>query len=211
MQSVGRGTLLIGMAVLVSDPPESLAAEGLPHKVWTRPEVEVLESSGLFAGEHFELIDGELIDKMGKKRSHVVATKSVAAALAAIFGADYVEQEAPIDVASGDNPRNEPEPDVVVLRRRSREIDGNPRPSDVALVVEIADTTLRYDLTTKAALYARAGIPEYWVLDVNGRRLLVRREPVDGSYRLALEFGEAGWAAPLDRPSATIAVASLLP
>ena len=89
-------------------------------------------------------------------------------------------------------------------------IDGNPQPVEVALVMEISGTTLRHDLTAKAALYARAGIPEYWVLDLNGRRLLVRREPVRGTYRVALEFGESGMAAAMDRPEAMVAVASLL-
>ncbi|MDX1980474.1 MAG: Uma2 family endonuclease [Bryobacteraceae bacterium] len=195
----------------MSDLPDSLAVECLPHKTWTRDEVAVLESTGLFDGTHFELIDGELIDKMGKKRKHVCATTETAIALEAIFGRDYVNQEAPIDVAPEDKPRNEPEPDVIVLRRRSREIEGNPKPADLALIVEVADTTLRQDLKTKARLYARAGIPEYWVLDLNGRRLCVFRHPAGGAYQTELECSEDASVATLEKPTHTIAVRSLLP
>ena len=61
------------------------------------------------------------MERYDAARRHVVAVKAAAASLAGIFGPDYVEQEAPVDVASGDSLKNEPEPDVVVLRRRSRE------------------------------------------------------------------------------------------
>src|ERR1700678_623537 len=91
---------------------------------------------------------------------------------------DLVQQGAPIDVSPEDNPSNEPEPDIIVLNRDFLNFrSANPSPQDLHLVVEVADTTLNFDLTTKAALYARAGVADYWVLDVNGRRLIVHREP----------------------------------
>lgn len=64
------------MAVLLSNP----------RKLWTRPEVEAAESTGVFDGAHFELIDGELIDKMGKKWTHVIATAQTDRKLEALFG-----------------------------------------------------------------------------------------------------------------------------
>lgn len=198
------------MAVLLSHPPDSLAVECLPHKTWTRDEVAVLESTGLFDGTHFELIDGELIDKMPKNRRHVRSVRQTVQTLEAHAGADRIEHEAPIDLASEDNVRNEPEPDVIVLNRPGREIDTNPQPSDITLVVEVCDTTLRHDLTTKCALYARAGIPEYWALDVNDARLHVHRDPVDGAYRTITEYGADGEVSPLGFEG-RIQVASLLP
>ncbi len=183
----------------------------LPHKTWTRDEVRVLEGTGLFDGLHYELIDGELIDKMGKLRPHVRGLRKTAETLEAVFGREFVDWQAPIDIAEADNPRNEPEPDVVVLRRPSGEFDDNPRPADIALVVEVADSTLRHDRTTKAGLYARAGIPEYWVLDLKGRRLLVFRDPDAGAYRVRLQFDEAASVGPLDRQDQAVAVADLLP
>lgn len=211
---MSRGDKLVtefGMAILLGEPHELLEVEALPHKTWTRDEVKVLQGTGLFDGLHYELIEGELIDKMGKLRPHVIGLRKTAETLEAVFGREFVEREAPIDIAEGDNPRNEPEPDVVVLRRPYGEFSDNPRPSDICLIVEVADSTLRNDRTTKARLYARAGIPEYWVLDLNGRRLLVFREPQAGAYGDCLEFGEAASVGPLNRPDDAVAVASLLP
>jgi len=108
---------------------------------------------------------------------------------------------APIDVAPEDNPTNEPEPDVIVLKRQLSHF----------LVVEIADTSLNFDLTTKAALYARAGIAEYWVLDVTGRRLLVHRDPKSSEYASIVAYGERESVAPLAAPQAEFRVADAFP
>jgi Uma2 family endonuclease len=139
-----------------------------PRKRWTRSECEVLEASGLLDWQHLELIEGELISKLGKQRPHVNSQMLLLESLIQVFGFRFVNGHAPIDVAPEDNPANEPEPDIIVLKRESSHFSDNPRPEDLNLVVEIADTTLQFDLTTKAALYARAGIAEYWVLDLRG-------------------------------------------
>ncbi|MBM3735208.1 MAG: Uma2 family endonuclease [Acidobacteria bacterium] len=198
------------MPVQLADPIEAIQEPPLPRKTWSREEIEVLESTGLFNDQHYELIEGELISKMGKKRPHVEGVKRMGEALVSVFGAAYVNQEAPIDIAPEDNPRNEPEPDVIVLRRRSSEFTANPGPADLALVVEVSESTLRQDRTTKARLYARAGIGEYWVLDVKGRRLLVFRDPGPDGYRVQLSFGELESVSPLERPRDLIAVADLV-
>jgi Uma2 family endonuclease len=119
--------------------------------------------------QKLELIEGELIDKMGKNRPHVNSVKLLAGWLEGVFGTRLVLPESPIDVAPEDNPNNEPEPDLIVLNRDfSHFTDANPRPEDLQLVVEVADSTFSFDRTTKAALCARASIAEYWVLDVAG-------------------------------------------
>src|SRR4051794_17890311 len=95
-----------------------LPVEANPRrKRWTRPEYEALAATGLFDGQHLELIKGELIDKMGKKRPHVTFVARLVKWLTGVFGADYILQESPIDVAPEDNPTNEPEPDVIILNR----------------------------------------------------------------------------------------------
>src|SRR5205814_7316881 len=119
-----------------------------------------------------------------------------------VFGRDFVNQEAPIDVAPEDNHTNEPEPDVIVLKRESSSFRSNPRPQDLHLVVEVADTTLYFDLKTKAAHYARAGIVEYWVLDVAGCRLIVHRDPQFGKYTTVMVYSENEAVAPLAAPLA---------
>ncbi|MGI8743827.1 MAG: Uma2 family endonuclease [Bryobacteraceae bacterium] len=123
-----------------------------------------------------------------------------------------MNSNAPINVAPEDNPTNEPEPDLIVLNRHlSHFTSSNPRPEDLHLVVEVADATLSFDLTTKAALYARAGIVEYWALDVRARRLIVHRNPRMGSYTTILVYAEHEGVAPLAAPDSEFRVGQAFP
>lgn len=162
-------------------------------------------------GQHLELVEGELINKMGKKRPHVEAAARMLRQLMKMFDETLVYPEAPVGVAPEDNPTSEPEPDIVVMRP---EFGGyrpeQPKPNEFALVVEVADTTLNFDLTTKAALYARAGIVEYWVLDLNGRRLIVHRDPQAGVYESIVAYGENERVAPLTAAEHTLLVRDVL-
>ncbi|MFN0166673.1 MAG: Uma2 family endonuclease [Bryobacteraceae bacterium] len=200
---------LVAMPTVLS-PAKPPAERPEPlRKQWTRTEVEFLESSGRFPG-HYELVEGELLSKMGKKRPHVIAAGTVLRCLLAVFG-DRVEFEAPIDVAAEDLPSSEPEPDLIVLSESRLLIrEGNPRPEEVVLVVEIADTTLAFDRVVKAALYGRARIPEYWILDLNGLRLLVHRHPSQEGYGTISAYGPDEQVSPLAAPSAPIRVGDLL-
>ena len=127
------------------------------------------------------------------------------------FGWDRVNSEAPTDVAPEDNPTNEPQPDVIVFRATAADFQSAaPQPADLALVVEISDTTLNFDLTVKAALYARAGIAEYWVVDLNGRRLIVHRQPDSGAYKSVAAYGENERVAPLASPQQSLLVRDVL-
>ncbi len=147
-----------------------LAIQNPPRKRWTRAECERLEALGIFEQQRVELIEGELIDKSVKTRPEIDTASLVIGWLIPVFGARFVNHEAPMDVAPQDNPTSEPVPDLIVLKREySGFRKATPQPKDLDLVVEIADTSLAFDLTVKAALYARAGIAEYWVLDVPGR------------------------------------------
>jgi Uma2 family endonuclease len=164
----------------------------------------------LWDQQHLELVHGDLISKMGKKRPHVNALVAVQAWLVRTFGEQFVNPEAPIDVAPEDNPTNEPEPDLVVLAKPSREFQqANPRPGDLRLVVEISDSALGFDLTTKAELYARAGIVEYWVIDIAARRLLVHRDPQEGLYRSVTAYAEQEAVTPIASPGSVLRVADL--
>ena len=183
-----------------------------PRKRWTRAECAAVEAAGIWDQQHLELVNGELISKMGKKRPHVNALSLVYAWLIGVFGPEYVNPEAPIDVAPGDNPVNEPEPDLIVLARPLSEIQsGNPRPEDLRLVVEISDSTLGFDRRIKAPLYARAAIPEYWVVDVSGRRIIVHRDPVEGVYQSIEAYSEQEAVRPLAAPGHAFPVSSAFP
>ena len=183
-----------------------------PRKLWTREEYDELASSGVLDQQHLELVEGELINKMGKKRPHVNSLTLLKAWLDTVFGARQVNPEAPIDVAPEDNPTNEPEPDIIVLNRDLTAFpSANPRPEDLLLVVEVADSTLGFDLTTKAALYARAGILEYWVLDVSGRRMIVHRDPQGGRYVSVAAYSSEESVAPLAAPNSPLQITDVLP
>ncbi|MBC8167924.1 MAG: Uma2 family endonuclease [Bryobacteraceae bacterium] len=179
------------------------------RKLWTRAEYQKL-SAEMLGQERLELVCGELISKMGKKRAHVNAMILLQAWLVQVFGLRFVHPEAPIDVEPEDNPSSEPEPDIIVTRQNISHFEAfNPRPADLLLVVEIADTTLGFDLKTKARLYARAGIAEYWVLDVCGRRLIVHRDPRDGQYGSVAGYEEAESVAPLAAPASELRVENI--
>lgn len=179
------------MPTVLTNAPEAPRRLVPPRKRWTSEQCAPLEASGLFERERLELFDGELLGKMGKKRSHVNALTLMYLRLQGIFGERFVNMAAPIDVSPEDNPTNEPEPDLIVLNREYTSFrSGNPQPHDLSLVVEVADSTLTFDLTTKAALYALAGIMEYWVLDVERRRLIAHRGPLSGKYATVTVYTE---------------------
>jgi len=159
--------------------PEITAPSGYPkRKRWTRAECKALESTGLWNNENLELIEGDLIDRMEKILPHVDTMMLVLEWLIGVFGIRYIAPEATVDVAPEDNPTSEPEPDLAVLAQpRSAYRGENPKPADIRLLVEISDTTLAFDRKVRAGLYARAGIAEYWVVDVVGRRVVVHRDP----------------------------------
>lgn len=178
------------MPVTLSPSPQRTdPGESPPHKKWTREECDALEKAGLIELRQYELIEGELIAKMGKNLRHVRALALLIHWLVGRFG-KRVAPEPAIDVSPQDNPTSNPEPDAVVLRRSVEELTDTIRPEDILLTAEVSDATLAFDLGAKAALYARAGIPEYWVLDVEGRRLIVHCDPTGGVYQSIIAFSE---------------------
>jgi Uma2 family endonuclease len=182
------------------------------RKRWTRAECVALEEAGIWEQQKIELVNGELISKMGKNRPHVYALVLLQGWLVSVFGLQFVSPESPIDVAPEDNSTNEPEPDLIVLERPIREImSGNPRPADIRLLVEISDSTLGFDLRVKAPLYARAGIVEYWVVDISARRIIVHRDPREGAYHSVEAYSEQETVRPLGSPNDAFSVRDAFP
>ena len=200
------------MPTSVTAPPPAALPFDPPRKRWTRAQCEQLDQAGLLEQQSFELVEGELINKMGKNRPHVITLVWMMKWLNQVFGAEFVNPETSIDVSPQDNPSNEPQPDLIVFKQPSNLLVAtNPRPQDLHLVVEVSDTSLHFDLTRKAALYARAGIGEYWVLDVAGHRLFVHREPQAGKYQSITEYAEHESVAPLAAPQSQFLVAAAFP
>ena len=198
------------MPATIANQPMPAPPPELKRKRWTRTEFEFLATTVLFEGKRYELIDAELIDKMSMSEPHAVALTMLTVWLARVFGI-RVRMQVPLDVRPDDNPTNEPQPDAVVLHHAITQLKGRrPGPADVAMVVEIADSSLQLDTTEKAGLYARAGVPEYWVLDVPGRRLRVHRDPDGAVYRSIAVYAEDELLAPSAAPGEFVAARDFL-
>jgi Uma2 family endonuclease len=104
-----------------------------------------------------------------------------------------------------------PQPDLALLRPKSDEyVSKNPAAEDIFLIIEIADSSLEYDSTTKLGLYAILGIPEYWVADLQNRKLLVHFQPKGDKYEAVTELHAGDFVAPQLLPDCRIPVDLLL-
>jgi Uma2 family endonuclease len=186
-----------------------------PSRRWTRYEYDRLVALGvLHEDEPIELVGGHLIVAEPKASLHATAVHLAAAALGAAFGEGWlVRVQNP--VALDDD--SEPEPDVAV-------VPGGPRdyreahPSRPALVVEVAESSLAADRQVKGSLYARAGLQDYWIVNLIDRTLEVHRDvvhdtstPFGWRYAAVAVLGPEALVSPLARPAARVAVADLLP
>ncbi len=188
---------------------------GMRTRRWTRAEYERLIELGVFRpGDPVELIGGELMVAEPQGAEHYTAIRRSARKLEAAFGPGWeVRTQGPI----GLDDESEPEPDVAVVPG-SPDDYRNAHPSRAVLTLEVAQSSLAIDRERKGSLYARAGLTDYWVLNLVDRVLEVYREPIhdDGApygwrYAQCEVIAESGRVAPLARPSVTVAVADLLP
>ncbi|GAB4459586.1 MAG: Uma2 family endonuclease [Armatimonadaceae bacterium] len=180
-----------------------------PRKKFTAEEVESLARSGHLSAKHVELIAGDIVPKMPNNPPHAIFAQWVYLALVALFGRDYVLANFTLRIDAW----NAPDPDVAVTTRNIFEFLhlGKPQPEEIRLLVDVSDETLSYDLTTKAVLYARASIPEYWVVSVPKRVLIVHREPAPAGYQSVIEYNSTDALEPLAAPGQTLSVADLMP
>jgi Uma2 family endonuclease len=162
--------------------PSTAVGLALQPLRWTSGDLDRLESIGILP-ERYELLGGEIFSKMGQGIPHRRAVGVLMHWMQGLWGVDFVQTQATIGVAPEDAEHNRPEPDLAALRVPLSTLTGNPAAEEVELVVEVADATLAQDLSRKAELYARAGIPEYWVFDVRDQVMHVHRTPIRGSYR----------------------------
>jgi Uma2 family endonuclease len=171
--------------------------------------------AGIFApGERVELIDGEIIEMSPQKSPHSTAISLTAESLRVAFGAGHhVRVQMPLAL----DPHSEPEPDVAVVLGSPRDYR-DAHPASALLVVEVTDSTLAYDRDQKGSLYARAGIVDYWVLNLADRGLEVYRDPglspearYGWSYHTIHHYSVDTNVSPLAAPQVRIAVADLLP
>jgi Uma2 family endonuclease len=176
---------------------------------WTQETYHRAIDLGLFReDEHLELIRGEIYHKMPMKRPHAAALSKTDACLRRCFGEGfYVLTQLPVRLSHD----GEPEPDAAVVRGGPDDFAEHPTEADLLLVVEVSDTTLAFDQSTKALLYAEAGIAEYWIVNLSERVVEVRREPREDGYRSLRIYDATESVAPLAAPQNPIAVAQMLP
>ncbi len=184
---------------------------------WTIDAYDRMVAHGVFSpGEHVELIDGEVVNMTPQGSAHITALLLVHQRLQQVFGSGFhVRPQTPL-VA---DPLSEPEPDVYVVRGEVRDYAGrHPSARDTVLVVEVCDSSLEYDRVTKGSLYARAGIPEFWIVNLVDLQLEVYQKPnPDPAARFGWGYAErfnvasGHSASPLEMPSAAVAVRDLLP
>ncbi len=184
-------------------------------KRWTRAEYDRLIELGVFRTEdRIELIGGELIVAEPESPEHYTAIRHSARALEAAFGPGWeVRPDGPIAL----DDESEPEPDIAVVRGSPGDYR-HAHPSRPVLTLEISVSSLAWDRERKASLYARAGLSDYWILNLIARVLEVYRDPIPDP---AAPFGwryahreivaPSGRIAPLAAPAAPVAVADLLP
>jgi len=149
-------------------------------KRFTVEEYHRLAELGFFhEDDRIELIRGEIIQMAAKGTPHTTCCRNLLEELAAlVIGRAKLQCQDPITLPS----KSEPEPDFAILRKRADNyLSAHPTPEDILLVIEIADSTLKYDQETKLPLYAEAGISDYWIFNLVNNYLEAYSEPYQDS------------------------------
>ena len=182
-----------------------------PHRLTVDEYERIIEAGALEDPSRVELIDGEMVDKMAKGAGHGFTTKKLLRALDSRLPSGWTwRSEQPVRIPDFD----EPEPDVSVVRGTDEDYEYKiPTADDVALVVEVSDSTLSQDRGKKSSGYARGGIPVYWIVNLVDRQVEVYSRPGKKGYRSHKIFA-SGEQVPVTiggRKLPPIAVDSLLP
>lgn len=180
---------------------------------WTREQFYAMGDAGLFEGQRVILMEGEILAMPGMKEPHRTTITLTAEVLRGVFSTDFfVSVQCPFDIGEA----TDPEPDVAVIPGQIRDYAGRGL-TVAALIVEVSDTTVAYDRLQKASLYAKAGVADYWIINIKARQVEVHRQPVEDAtqpfgfgYAVVTTYGAEAVVQPL-AVLQLIAVAALLP
>lgn len=161
----------------------------------------------LHEDDRLELLDGEVVTKVTIGPRHNAAVSRLGRHLTlAVSESAQVQVQGSIRL----DDYTEPEPDIVLLQPRSdfyaSKLAG---PSDVLLAIEVAESSLELDTTLKAGLYARTGVHEYWVVDINARSVIVHSKPADGRYQQVHRHVDERAFAPVLLPACEVRLADI--
>jgi Uma2 family endonuclease len=195
--------------LLGGDPVSSATrSTSIALRRFTRDEYDRMIALGLFEeDEHLELIDGRVVEKTTQGSRHATAVQLVERALSAVFAPGFFTR-AQMPLALDEY--SEPEPDVAVVAGEVRDYR-DAHPAKAVLVVEVADRTLAFDRGRKLRLYARAGIPEVWIVNLVETKVEVHTEPAGARYWKRSIFAGGDALSPAARRDARIQVDELLP
>ena len=173
---------------------------------FTIAEYEKMVETGILGpDDRVELIDGEVVEMSPIGDPHAAIVANLLHLLVSRVGERArVWVQGPVRIP----PRSVPRPDLALLRARSYMREGATT-SDVLLVIEVADTSLHYDRTVKLRLYAREGVPEYWIVDVSSETLEIFRRPSGDGYTQVQRAARAESIAPVAFPDAVVPIASM--
>ncbi|MCC6474448.1 MAG: Uma2 family endonuclease [Burkholderiales bacterium] len=166
-------------------------------------EFERLGRAGILGEDaRVELIEGEMIEMAPIGSRHAFVVNSLSMHFARTVGTSaLVSTQNPLRLAED----TEPQPDLMLLQPRpDRYRDALPRPQDVLLLIEVANTTLAYDRGIKLPLYATHGVREVWLLDLDATRVEIHLAPAGAAYRRSLERGPADTLSPEALPALTL-------
>lgn len=186
----------------------SAAEDTSLHRFTVDEYHRMVEAGILGENDRVELIYGVIREMSPIDSPHVIATSRTRQLFAeGLAGRASVFEQSPLRL---DALASEPQPDVAVYSNPNVDAFGTAATQPL-LTVEVSVSTLTYDSTTKAELYTKGGVPEYWILDVERRLLHVYREPSEGAYQTRKTLQPGDRIAPLSWPDFEIDVASLFP
>jgi Uma2 family endonuclease len=172
---------------------------------WSVEDYHRMIEAGILRDRPVELLQGEIVEMSPETPLHYTTAKQGAKYLEEVLtGVADVRLNGPITLAD-----SEPEPDIAVVRLSATTYSQrHPTPADIFWVIEVARSSLKQDLEAKAAIYANALIPEYWVVDLAGGQVIVFRHPEGGRYQEQQQLAQ-GTLTPLAFPDRMIAIARL--
>jgi len=175
---------------------------------FTMDEYYCMARAGILNDDRVELLEGEIIQMAPIGGRHAACVDRLAEwFIPRLLDKAIVRIQGP----GRFSPRSELQPDLLLLRfRADRYESAHPGPADILLLIEVSDSTLRYDRNVKLPLYANTGVPEVWIIDVERQRVHVSRQLQDGAYGSVATMSRTGSLAPAAFPDLVLPVAQLL-
>ncbi len=174
---------------------------------WTIGEYHRMIAAGVLGNRRVELLKGEIVEMSPEGEPHAYSSHEAANYLSDLLGKRVaIRQAKPITLPN----RPEPEPDIAIVQRLGREyLEHHPYPKNIFWLIEYSNSSLSQDVETKSRICAEVEIPEYWVVNLRRKQLIVFRDPQDGDYASKLTLTE-GTIYPLAFPEIAVAIAEII-